>query len=127
MAQLPHDPLRVGIFYRLTWLRCLRLEKALLPRLGCGLRVLQLETWFGPLHQSHTKKYGYLRNHPTVTISIQKFKLEIKQSPFKFRNLIENQTFTISIQNSKLKIKQSPFQFRNLNWKTNSWHFNSEP
>ena len=53
MAQLPHDPLRVGIFYRLTWLRCLRLEKALLPRLGCGLRVLQLETWFGPLHQSH--------------------------------------------------------------------------
>ena len=47
---------------------------------------------------------------------------------------MENQTFTISIEKSKLKIKhspfqfrQSPFQFRNLNWKTNSWHFNSEP
>ena len=37
-------PLRVGIFYRLTWLRCLALGKGAFALSDCGLRVPQLET-----------------------------------------------------------------------------------
>ena len=55
---------------------------------------------------------GEKKTYQTVRTSILKSKLN---------------TVTISIQKSRLKIKQSPFQFRNLNWKSNSWHFNSEP
>ena len=36
-------------------------KRALLSQLGCGLRVPQLETWFGPLHQSHNPREG--RSH----------------------------------------------------------------
>ena len=44
IAHMDIYPLRVGIFYRLTWLRCLALGKGAFALSDCGLRVPQLET-----------------------------------------------------------------------------------
>ena len=60
MAQLPllmFYPLRVGNFLTAnTWLRCLALWKGRCFRnlATVDFVCLQLETWFGPLHQSHS-------------------------------------------------------------------------